>query len=262
MSQTTKGESKRKQVPYKTTVKRAKIAGVLCLFIVAALLFFMSPVFKIKTINVVGNIKLSPDEIISLSGVIKGDNIFTIKDEIAQKNIKKVGKIASLKIVRNLPSEVTIEVDEKTECAYIKEKGTYTAIDETGKVIVTASAIEASVPLIEGVKLLESELGQYMKIDAENSKELSSLICRMLTELKGGDILSNIKTIDLTDLSNIRMTLTTDTLVNMGIDGTEDGDSIEYKIAFLKAIIPELPETQNGGVIELSDTENVTSRMS
>ncbi len=257
-----KDQGKIKRVPYKTTIKRAKIAGILCLFIVAALLFFMSPVFKIKTINVVGNIKITSEEIITLSGVSTGDNIFSIKDEVAQKNIKKLGKIASLKIVRSLPSTVTLEVDEKTECAYIKEKGTYTAIDEKGMVIVTSSALEAPVPLIEGIKLLESETGQYMKIDADNAKELSSLISRMLTELKSGDILSNIKSIDLTDLSNIRMTLTTDTLVNMGIDGKEDGDSIEYKIAFLRAIIPELPETQNGGVIELADTENVTSRMS
>ncbi len=262
MTQKEKGVSKRKKPPYKTTVKRARIAGILCLFLVVVLLLLMSPIFKIKTINVSGNIKFEASEIINRSGIREGDNLFKINDGKAQNNIKKLGKIDSVKIVRSLPSTVTIEVDEKIECAYIKEKGTYTAVDETGKVIVTASPLKTDAPVILGVQLSESELGQYMKIDADNAKSLSSLISRILTELKLGGMLDDVKSIDLTDLTNIRMTLSTDTLVNMGIDGEEDGDNIEYKIAYLKAIIPELPDNQSGGVIELADTDNVTSRMS
>ena len=262
MTQKEKGDSKKRKTPYKTTVKRAKIAGILCLFAVALLLLLMSPLFKIKTINVSGNVKIDAEEIISLSGIREGDNIFAVSDEKVLKNIRKLKKIESVKIVRSLPSTVTLRVDENIECAYIKEKGTYTAIDETGKVIVTASPLNTDAPVIEGIRLFESELGQYMKIDSDNAKELSSLISRILTELKLGSMLDDVKIIDISDLKNIRMTLTTDTLVNMGIDGDEDGDNIEYKIAFLKAIIPELPESQNGGVIELADTDNVTSRMS
>jgi len=262
MTQKEKGDSRKRKTPYKITAKRAKTAGILCLFALAVLLLLMSPIFKIKDINVSGNIKIESEEIIRLSGIKNGDNIFAISDEKVQKNIKKLSKIDSVKVVRSLPSAVTLMVDENIECAYIKEKGTYTAIDETGKVIVMASPLNSDAPVIEGIRLFESELGQYMKIDSDNAKELSSLITRILTELKLGSMLDDVKIIDISDLKNIRMTLTTDTLVNMGIDGDEDGDNIEYKIAYLKAIIPELPESQNGGVIELADTDNVTSRMS
>ena len=262
MAQKEKSGHKKRKTPYKTTVKRARIAGILCLVVVASLLLLMSPLFKIKTINVEGNIKIQAEEIISRSGIKVGNNIFAINDEKAQKNIKKLSKIESVKFVRDLPSTVTIKVDEEIECAYIKEKGTYTAINEEGKAIVTASPLNSDAPVIEGVRIFESELGQYIEIDSDNAKELSSLITRMLKEFKAGSMLDDIKIIDISDLKNIRLTLTNNTLVNMGIDGEEDGNNIEYKIAYLKAIIPELPENQNGGVIELADTKNVTSRMS
>ena len=262
MSDKQNTQPKKRRTPYKTTVKRAKLAGILCLVLVAILLFLMSPIFSIKNLNVAGNVKLTPEEIIKASGISKGDNIFTIDGARVEQGIKKLGAVAGIRIVRSLPSRVTLEINEKTECAYIKEKGAYTAIDETGMIIATSTAPDAPVPVIVGIKAVDSEQGQYVKIDSNNAKTLSSLVTRMLTELKMGGILSHIKTIDVTDLTNIRMTLSTDTLVNMGIDGEEDGDNIEYKIAYLKAIIPKLPQSQNGGVIELADTDNVTSSMS
>ncbi len=262
MSSNSKQKNQKRPIPYKTTVKRAKIAGILCLALIAVTLFLMSPVFKIKNIDVSGNIKLEKDDIISISGIDTGDNIFSVNDKKVNDNVKRLGKISSVQIVRTLPSKVTLVVDERTECGYIKEKGAYCAVDEKGTVIATQVSPNGEAPVIQGIKLKDIEIGQFMKIDSDNSKELSSLLTKILYELKAGDIISNIKTVDITDLKNIRMILTTDTLVNMGEDGEESGDTIEYKIAFLKAIIPELPDTQNGGVIELADTQNVTSRMS
>lgn len=263
MSDNTNVEKQKKQkTPYKKSAMRAKIAGILCLVLVAVVLFFMSPIFGVDEILVEGNINITPEEIIVASGVKKGDNIFSVNASDVEAGLSKFGKIASVVVTRSFPSSVTIRVDERVECAYIKEKATYTQIDENGRVLATASGIESAVPVIQGIKIVDSEVGQFMKIDAGNAAELSSLITRMLSELKVSGIVSNVKTIDLSDLSNIRMILQGDTLVNMGEDGEEDGNNIEYKIAYLRAIIPELPASQNGGVIELADTENVTSRMS
>lgn len=255
-------EVKKRKSPYKTTVGRAKLAGILCLVALAVLLFLMSPVFKIETIDVSGNVEITKEEIIEASGITKGKNIFAIDSGKAIDSIKELGAVSDIEIVRSLPSDVLIRVHERHECAYIMEKAAYTGIDETGMVISTMSGLDRKVPVIKGVKLTDTKRGQYIKLDRSDAKTVSSLISRMLTELKAQGILSKIKTIDLTNLSDIKMTLEKDILVNMGKDGKEDGDNIEYKIAFLKAIIGEIPDSQTGGVIELSDTENVTSSMS
>ena len=255
-------EHRKKKSPYKTTVIRAKIAGILCLVFLAVILLLMSPVFKIRSIDVIGNSELEKSEIVEASGIKKGYNMFRIDFKKAKSAIKGLGCVTDIELIRSLPGDVTIRVYEKTESAYIMEKAAYTGIDETGMVISTMSGLERKVPVIKGFKLRDTKKGQYIKVDRKDAKKVSELVGKMLTELKNQGILSKVKTIDLTNLNDIKLTLTNDTLVNMGKDGKKDGDNIEYKIAFLKAIIPEIPDSQTGGVIELSDTENVTSSMS
>ena len=254
--------SSKRKVPYKTTLRRTKIAGILCLVILVAVLILMSPIFKVKNIKVEGLIKLTSEDVVNTAGLEKGDNIFTVNETKLCEKIMTMGRVTGAKIIRSLPSTIVIEVDERSECAYIKEKATYTGIDENGLILLTASALEEKVPVIYGIQAVDSVKGQYVKIDSDNAGELADLVVRILTELKNQGILTNVKSVDISNLKNIRMTLSTDTLVNFGEDGDEDGNNIEYKIAYLKAILAELSESQNGGVIELADTENVTSRMS
>lgn len=255
-------EYRKKKSPYKTTVMRSKVAGILCLVTVAVILFLMSPVFKIRSIDVIGNSELKKAEIIEVSGIKKGDNIFGLNFKKIKSSVKGLGCVSDIELIRSLPGDVTIRVYEKTESAYIMEKAAYTGIDENGTVISTMSGLERKVPVIKGVKLTDTKKGQYIKIDRKDAKNVSELIEKMLTELKSQGILSKVKFIDLTNTNDIKITLRNDTLVNMGKDGEKDGENIEYKIAYLKAIIPEIPDSQTGGVIELSDTENVTSSMS
>lgn len=262
MSDNAQNNEQKQRSAYKTTLRRTKIAGILCIVIVAVVMVLMSPIFNVKSILVEGNNKYEDSAIIKASGISKGDSIFSVKSDSAEQKIAQLGRISSVTVSRALPHKIVIEINEKIECAYIKEKGAYTGIDETGKIMITGAQIEEKAPVIYGVKLSDSEQGQFMKIDSKQAKEVSSLLTRMLTELKNQGIISKIKTIDITNLSDIHMTLTNETLVNLGKDGSEDGDNIEYKIAYLKVIIPDLPESQVGGVIELSDTENVTSSIS
>ncbi|MBO5370926.1 MAG: FtsQ-type POTRA domain-containing protein [Clostridia bacterium] len=261
-SNTEPGHTHKPRSPYKTTLKRAKLAGILCIIIVCVAIILMSPIFSIKSIVVEGNNKFDDTEIIKAAGISKGDSIFSVRTEHSAEKIAQLGRIGNVSITRVLPSKIVIDINERSECAYIKEKGTYTGIDENGRIMITGAGLDEKVPVIYGVKLVDSEKGQFMKIDSKNASELSGLVTRMLTELKNQGIISEIESIDLANLSDIHMTLTNETLVNLGKDGDEDGDNIEYKIAYLKVIIPELPESQVGGVIELSDTENVTSSIS
>ena len=262
MEKNTQKDRKKIKCPYKISEKRVKIAIVLFVSILAFVIILLSPLFDIDTIKIEGASIHSEEIIASTSGIKKGENLFRIDASKAKEKITSLGRIDNVTIKRVWPSKVVITIDEKIESGYIKEGSTYTAIDETGKILKTKSAIEYSAPVVLGIKVTDSYIGDYIKINSENSKEISDLLTRILTELKNQSILSNIKSVDLTKLDDIKMTLTTDTLVNMGEDSDEDGNNIEYKIAFLKAIIPELPKTQSGGVIELSDTKNVTSSMS
>lgn len=246
---------------YKITAARAKAAGVMCLAIVCVCLLFISPLFNIRSIYVRGNNYLTSKEILDASGISKGKNIFSVDTTDAIRNVEKLFRIDKCEIERTLPGKITLSITEKAEKAYIKVKSGYAGIDENGKVTVITKTCEMDCPLVSGVTALDTEKGNFIKLEDENAKEKSQILIKLLTQLSVRGMIPQVKTINIKDTEKISLTLVTKTVVNLGHDGEENKDTLEYKIAFLKAILDE-DYPKNGGIIELSDTSNVTSRVS
>lgn len=246
---------------YKISVKRAKLAGVMCLALVCTFLLFISPLFNIKSIYVTGTNQLTSEEVLSVLDFSKGDNIFAIDTTKATKEVMKLSRVDSCTITRTLPGKVTLSVNEKTESGYIKVKSGYAGIDETGKVLVVTKSCEAKCPLISGITIADPQKDDYIKCEEKNAKEKTDVLITLLTELSNRSMIPEVKSINIKDTKNISLTLVTKTIVNLGENGKENKDTLEYKIAFLKAILEE-DYPKNGGIIELSDTSNVTGRVS
>ena len=264
---------------YKISQKRIIVSGCFLLVVIGLLVFFMSSFFDVSEIKINGNKTNADNTIVDISEILKGKSIFSLDVGEIEEKIQSLNNIAEVEVVRDLPSTVVINIVEKDEIAYIavgeskehkdgktdsatgRKWNKYVGIDENGTVISVSEKAQKKIPLVTGVKLASIEQGQFAVVDEKvYAKEKSDLIYRIVSELKKQDIHTRIKEINLSDIKNIYMILDTDTLVNFGEDGDEDGDSIEYKIAFLKPIIAK--PRQNGGVIELSDTNNVTERAS
>lgn len=233
----------------------------MCLAFVCIALLFISPLFNIRSIYVRGNNHLSSKEILDASGIKKGDNIFSVNTTRAVNNIEKLSRADKCQIERTLPGKVTLTVTEKTESAYVKVKTGYAGIDETGRVMVVTKSCEVSCPLVSGVTASNAEKGSYIKFEDDNAKEKADILITLLSELSVRGMIADVKSINIKDTKNISLTLVTKTVVNLGEDGDENKDTLEYKIAFLKAILEE-DYPKSGGIIELSDTSNVTSRVS
>lgn len=246
---------------YKITAGRAKAAGVMCLAIVLVCLLFISPLFNVRSIYVRGNNYLTSKEILDASGISKGNNIFAINTTDATRNIEKLFRVEKCEIERTLPGKVTLSITENAEKAYVKVNSGYAGIDENGRVMVLTKSCEMDCPLVSGVTAVDTQKGEFIKLEDENAKEKSELLIKILSQLSVRGMIPQVKTINIKDTEKISLTLVTKTLVNLGRDGEENKDTLEYKIAFLKAILDE-DYPKNGGIIELSDTSNVTSRVS
>ena len=244
---------------YVISQARVKVALALFLAVTALVLFLMSPVFSVKTVKVKGNSSIKTEKITEACGIKKGDNIFSVDITGAKENIESIARVSSVSITRDLPSVINIDVNEETECGYIKVKKNYAGIDSDGKVLVLSPKLEFEVPVINGMQVSDASQGQVIVSDAEDGAKKSELLSRILHEAKNQDIIKDIKSIDLSNIKDIKMLMRTEILVNLGEDGKEADNKIEYKIAYLKAIIPRMG-SQRGGVIELADTNNVTSR--
>ena len=109
---------------------------VILLFIVIGVIVSLTVFFNIDSIKVTGETKYSNDEIINASGIKIDDNlIFMSEENINDKVTKELPYIEYITIKKHLPTTVEIVV-KQTEAVYaVPQNGTYTLLNENGKVL-------------------------------------------------------------------------------------------------------------------------------
>ena len=88
----------------------------------AFVLLLRSPLFDISVIEVEGNQLMSDGEIIEMTGVKEGDNLFSISSRKVKAKLKKNAYIASAGIDRKIPDTYVIKIEEKIPTLAVKYK--------------------------------------------------------------------------------------------------------------------------------------------
>ena len=149
------------------------IITTIVLLIIITIFALMAPIFNITSIEVQGNNKINKEEIISLSNLKKGDNIFRFNKSIISK-IKENAYIESAEIKRNLPGTVIISIKERTVKYQINIINGYTYIDKNGY-ILEHSSTKSDVPVIAGLKSTENVLLNEKRLQDEDLETLNDV---------------------------------------------------------------------------------------
>lgn len=104
-------------------------------FLILFVLYFQSPLSKIQSIEISGNIHVSSKEIIELSGLKQGTSFWNIKPEKIAEKIKEHNEISKVEVYRKFPNDIKISVSEYTRVAYLLKGTAYYPILETGKIL-------------------------------------------------------------------------------------------------------------------------------
>jgi cell division protein FtsQ len=189
-----KSKSKNKKV--KKNKKRINVKIIKYLFlsicIIAAIVAIMtSSLFNIKNITVVGNEKITENEIISLSGIVLDENIYKTILDNAENKILENSYIKSVKIKRKLPSSVEITIEERETNFMIEYGSSYVYINNQGYILEISSE-KLDVPIIQGAETENFELGSRLCtndlqklevaikiIEVANNNDIGSLITRI-----------------------------------------------------------------------------------
>ncbi|NSL50783.1 cell division protein FtsQ/DivIB [Calidifontibacillus erzurumensis] len=99
------------------------------------IIYFQSPLSKVQSIQVSGNIHVRSNEIIKLSGLQIGTNFWKIDLDDITKKVKEHEEISSVKVTRKFPNEIQIVVKEYERVAYLIKGTHYFPILETGKIL-------------------------------------------------------------------------------------------------------------------------------
>ena len=190
-----KNTSSGKKVKNKKSSK--KIATIFSLIILVAMIIVFllaAPIFNINNIKVEGNEKVSAEEIISLSQLKKGENIFKFNNSIIS-NIKQNKYIENVTITRKLPDTVKITVEERKIKYQINLINSFAYIDKNGYILEN-STVKKEVPVIAGLSITENELLNKERLDSEDLQKINKII-KIMDATKAiniSDIITEINT--------------------------------------------------------------------
>lgn len=254
---------------------------ILCLAVIALLIgiwsFFCMPFFRIKTINIEGNIVLSDEYILERAGIKYDEHLFSnvsgdlfdilrldygnLEDELEAST----PYIKNIEISVSFPSTINIEVTERNKVAYIRMPDGYAAIDEEG-IVIELMTLDDSVEghaVITGLDITYARLLEPIGI--ENSKQYQKAIIilgAILASDTNGEqsdynMFDNVQELRMLPSGEIFLTIVlpnnSTLLVKMDSVETINEDMTWLRFAILEGSIAVLPD----GSLDLTGEEYI-----
>jgi len=172
---TTRYKKQESKLEKKKSHKILKIFILIVLLVIAIILFLLSPLFNINKISVVNNKNISDEEIISLSGIQIGTNTFKYVNFDLIEKIKINPHIKEVKITRQYPSEIVIDVIEREVSYFIRFNEKFAYIDSQGY-IVEILGENREIPEVIGFKTSEKDIVPGNRLVEDDLIQLGKII--------------------------------------------------------------------------------------
>lgn len=169
------------------------------LILLSTYFFIHSSFFAVASIKVTGTKQLHEAEIVTLSGLAKGENIFKIDRAAAEKRISTNSMIEGVQVERRFPRTVEVIIQERTPVALLPVAGGLVEIDDHGLVLSKKSKINKdTLPIITGLDFPDN-LAVGKKINSDKLEMGLKMIAQMDMEAK-----KEIAEIDVFDPQKLR----------------------------------------------------------
>ncbi len=153
-----KGKKKRKKKHY-------LLRFVILAAVMAGMYFLLkSPIFYVTKIQVVGNKYYTPSQVIELSGLETGKNLFfEVKAKPARDKLLETPYIKVAHIDKKPIGTIVITIEERPEFAAFPFGDEYVIIDNEG-LVLRVSDKRPELPVLEGMNVEELTEGKPLKI--------------------------------------------------------------------------------------------------
>lgn len=252
---------KKKQNNVKKKKNRKKIKRIIKYFAILLILVsgclyaMLSPIFQIQEIEVENENIITKEQIISLSEIQLGENIFRINKKETIHKIKQNAYIESVSIKRKFPDKIVISIQERMPTFMLEFGNAYLYLNNQGY-ILEASNQEIQVPKIKGYKLMAEKCTPGNRLEKDDLEKLEDVL-KIMEVAKSNELEDIITQINIEDKQDYIIYLASEEkTVYLG-----DTSDLTTKMLYLKAILDK--EKGKAGEIFLNvnlNTENAYFR--
>jgi hypothetical protein len=223
-----------------------KITLTICIILLGAILFLISPYFAVRDIVITGNATVTKSEVEDRLDVVTGDNILLINTAAARRRIMENLYIDSVTFERTLPDKLTVTIRERRLIAYVEHTpGSFLFIDESGRVLEVRTFFTDPLPLVTGLSFSSFQLGE--RLDVPN-RAAFGIVTQYAQALQRQGLIRNVTHIDVTDTYNTRLRFA-NVEFNVG-----DARDAEEKVRVIVEILLRMPDTASyRGIVDLRE---------
>lgn len=179
---------------------------ILLIFLISVLctLCLKLPYFNIKDIKVYNNRNVESSEIINLSKITVGGNIFYLNTREIKNGILSNPYIISVDISRKVPSTIEITVKERNAVFYINKGNNFLIIDRSGIALEEKNDIKTmNLIKLDGFDASKAEVGK--KLTAEDSRKFKVIEDVTDVVMKSNKNLPQITEVSIEDILDIKI---------------------------------------------------------
>ena len=153
---------------------RFYVIMTLLILTVFFMLFSLSSIFTVDSIEVKGNSHYTAEEIINMGHAVPGRNlIYSLNKKETEEYLEQNPYIKNATVSRKLPSTMVIKVTERAERMAFRYDDDYLIMDEDG-ILLKKTRNTPKTTLIEGIIVNKIKLGEA--IGAEDSGKLDRIV--------------------------------------------------------------------------------------
>lgn len=233
----------RTMTPRKRKIKRFMTGfSIFIVIAVISVMLSLTVFFKMEKIIVTGETRYSQEEIISLSGIETGENIFLCDKSAASKKIvDALPYVEEAKVGFVIPNTITIEIVEETPSYAMGYADGYYIVGENGRILEKTADNYYDLPIVQGAEISTDRVGDYANFSDSKVTSILAELVRVLDAYAFEDI----TVIDVSDTANIRFVYDDRIIVVLGIP-----EDIAYKVKTAQTIINDKLDPNGTGLIK------------
>lgn len=188
-------------------IKKISVFFLLLVLIIGAIVyFFLSPIFNVKSIQVINNNYISSEQIINASGINLNENMFKFSKKEVKQKILTNPYVESVDISRNIfLDKVQISVKERIATLMLEYGNSYVYINNQGY-ILEISPIKIDSPILKGYITPLEDVKPGNRLNKDDLERLDKVL--KIIEIANANGLGNLIThIDIKDKKDYVMYL-------------------------------------------------------
>lgn len=224
---------------------------VFLLIVSVALTVAQTVVFRLKTLYVIGNKTISSDHIAALSGLVKGENIFSVSEDKVRRSLQEDHWIILNHMYKQYPGEVYLFVDERKVIATMQWLGIQYTLDIDGMVLEEYSEMnyQGKVPTVYGFGVTNATVGEFLTVRVQEQMVAYSSIVSELTIQRYED---QVVSINVSNPDSLSLLTKTNITVQLG-----NADYMRAKIGAMRTDIAYLQQLgETSGVLDVTKPED------